>query len=52
MFYWFVFCVAINSFRWKWVIFVFFGIESALPITVVRDEDRARNGLGLVKRYT
>jgi hypothetical protein len=45
--YWFVFCVAINPFRWKWAPFVFFGIGEALPKAVVRQEDRVRNGLGL-----
>ncbi|KAI9851610.1 MAG: hypothetical protein M1838_003204 [Thelocarpon superellum] len=44
--YWFVFCVAINPFRWKWALFVFFGIGTALPMSVVRQEDRIRNGLG------
>lgn len=48
--YWFVFCVAINPFRWKWAFFVFFGIGSALPRTVVKGEDRIRNGLGIQKR--
>ena len=49
--YWFVFCVVINPFRWKWALFVFFGIGSALPLNVVRGEDRLRNGLGMKKRY-
>ena len=49
--YWFVFCVAINPFRWKWALFVFFGIGSALPMEVVRSEDCIRNGLGLSKRH-
>ena len=48
--YWFVFCIVINPFRWKWALFVFFGIGSALPLKVVEREDRIRNGLGL-KRY-
>ena len=49
--YWFVFCVAINPFRWKWALFVFFGIGSTLPLSVVKEEDRLRNGLGMGKRY-
>ena len=48
--YWFVFCVAINPFRWKWALFVFFGISTGLPFSVVREEDRLRNGLGLHKK--
>ena len=49
--YWFVFCVAINPFRWKWALFVFFGIGDAIPLGVVRGEDRVRNGLGLKKGF-
>ena len=48
--YWFIFCIAINPFRWKWALFVLFGIGSALPLTVVNGEDRLRNGLGIQKR--
>lgn len=48
--YWFVFCIVINPFRWKWAAFVLFGIGRALPMTVVRNEDRLRelekNSLG------
>ena len=50
--YWFVFCVAINPFRWKWALFVFFGIGSDLPLRVVQGEDRLRNGLGVKKQYS
>lgn len=49
--YWFVFCVVINPFRWKWALFVFFGIGDALPRSVVKGEDRVRNGLGMRKSY-
>lgn len=49
--YWFVFCVAINPFRWKWALFVFFGVGSALPLKVVQEEDHLRNGLEIRKRY-
>lgn len=45
--WWFTFCIAINSFRWKWALFVFFGIGHALPKSVVEAEDRIRNGLGV-----
>ncbi|KAF1357871.1 FAD/NAD(P)-binding domain-containing protein [Lizonia empirigonia] len=48
--YWFVFTIAINPFRWKWAAFVLFGIGAGLPMSVVRQEDRAReasNGTGL-----
>jgi hypothetical protein len=44
--YWFVFTLAINPFRWKWACFVLFGIGSALPMKVVQQEDKLRNGLG------
>lgn len=45
--WWFMFCIAINPFRWKWAFFVFFGIGHALPKSVVNAEDRIRNGLGV-----
>jgi len=45
--WWFFFCIAINPFRWKWALFVFFGIGAALPKHVVNAEDRIRNGLGV-----
>ena len=48
--YWFVFCVVINPFRWKWALFVLSGVGSALPMRVVREEDEIRNGLGMKKR--
>ncbi|MCJ1298714.1 hypothetical protein MMC08_001504 [Hypocenomyce scalaris] len=48
--YWFVFCIAINPFRWKWALFVFFGIGTALPLAVIEQEDQIRNGLGMSKR--
>ena len=48
--YWFVFCVAVNPFRWKWALFVLFGIGSALPLSVVKQEDRLRNGLGMTAK--
>lgn len=44
--WWFAFCVAFNPFRWKWALFVFFGLGFMLPKHVVKVEDRLRNGLG------
>ena len=44
--YWFVFCILINPFRWKWALFILFGVGRALPMSVVRGEDRLRNGIG------
>lgn len=49
--YWFVFVVLINPFRWKWALFVFFGIGEGLPAKIVEEEDRLRNGLGYKQRY-
>ena len=48
--YWFAFCIVINPFRWKWALFVFFGVGRALPMKVVRGEDEIRNGLGMKKQ--
>lgn len=48
--YWFFFCIVINPFRWKWAPFVFSGVGSALPLSVVAKEDRIRNGLGMRKK--
>ncbi|EXJ89487.1 hypothetical protein A1O3_02554 [Capronia epimyces CBS 606.96] len=47
--YWFFFITVINPFRWKWALFVFFGIGKDLPAKVVEEEDRLRNGLGYRK---
>lgn len=44
--WWFVFCIAINPFRWKWAIFVFTGIGRQLPKRVVEAEDNLRGSLG------
>ncbi|KAK0715285.1 hypothetical protein B0H67DRAFT_600946 [Lasiosphaeris hirsuta] len=43
----FVFCVWFNPFRWKWALFVFFGLGFMLPRDVVEVEDRIRNELGV-----
>lgn len=47
--YWFLFAILINPFRWKWAAFVLFGIGTALPFNVVKEENRLRNGLGMKK---
>ncbi|CAN8102071.1 unnamed protein product [Discula destructiva] len=44
--WWFAFSVAFNPFRWKWALFVFFGLGIALPKRIVEVEDRVRNGVG------
>lgn len=33
--WWFVFCIAFNPFRWKWALFVFFGLGFVLPDDVM-----------------
>lgn len=45
--WWFIFCIAINPFRWKWAFFVFFGIGGGLPKAIVEREERVRNGMGV-----
>lgn len=47
--YWFCFIVVINPFRWKWALFVFFGIGSNLPFSIVEKEDKVREQLGWEK---
>ena len=44
--WWFAFCVAFNPFRWKWAIFVFFGIGIGLPSATVEFEDGLRERAG------
>jgi len=41
--WWFTFCIAINPFRWKWAIWVFFGIGLRMPKAVVDFE----RGMGI-----
>ncbi|KAJ3857247.1 hypothetical protein EV368DRAFT_30664 [Lentinula lateritia] len=43
--WWYFFCVAINPFRWKWALFVFFGIGKGLPMKFVEEEDMLRERL-------
>ena len=45
--YWFCFVIVINPFRWKWALFVLFGVGVALPKSVVEQEDRLRNEFGI-----
>lgn len=45
--WWFMFCIAINPFRWKWALFVFFGIGQGLPKRVVQAENRLRERMGV-----
>lgn len=45
--WWFAFCIVINPFRWKWALFVFFGIGESLPRRVVEEEDRLRQRMGV-----
>jgi hypothetical protein len=47
--WWFCFSVAINPFRWKWGLFVFFGIGAQLPLKIVQEEDRIRKEAGFKK---
>ena len=45
--WWFVFCVSFNPFRWKWALFVFFGLGFGLPKRIVSMENTIRNGFGV-----
>lgn len=45
--WWFVFCVAFNPFRWKWALFVFFGLGFVLPKNIVQIENQIRHTLGM-----
>ncbi|GAB7349151.1 hypothetical protein MBLNU459_g8090t1 [Dothideomycetes sp. NU459] len=49
--WWFFFCVTINPFRWKWAVFVFLGIGINLPLEVVKEEEKIRNGLDMPADY-
>jgi hypothetical protein len=44
---WFVFCIAINPFRWKRALFVFSGIGDSLPRRVVEGEGRLGQRMGV-----
>lgn len=43
--YWFVFLVLINPFRWKWALFILFGVGQTLPLEIVRKEEAFRKKL-------
>lgn len=43
--YWYAFVTLVNPFRWKWALFVFFGIGRALPLSVVNREEAFRKEL-------
>ena len=45
--YWFLFVIVVNPFRWKWALFVLFGISTGLPFRVVKEEGKIRDGLGM-----
>lgn len=45
------FSSSLRPFRWKWALFVFFGIGSNLLAKIVEEEDRLRNGLGNRSKY-
>jgi hypothetical protein len=47
--WWFGFCVAFNPFRWKWALFVFFGIGLRFPGNVIEIEDKLREKLWIGK---
>ncbi|KAJ5884656.1 hypothetical protein N7495_009166 [Penicillium taxi] len=43
--YWYIFVIAVNPFRWKWALFVIFGIGRSLPLMVVEQENSFRSEL-------
>lgn len=45
--YWFLFVIVVNPFRWKWALFVLFGVSTGLPFRVVKEEGKIRDGLGM-----
>ncbi|KGO69358.1 Pyridine nucleotide-disulfide oxidoreductase, class-II [Penicillium italicum] len=49
--YWFVFLVLINPFRWKWALFILFGVEQTLPLKIVREEGTFRRKLESQRHY-
>lgn len=48
--WWFVFCCAFNPFRWKWAIFVFFGIGIGLPRAAIELESDLRDKAGITEK--
>ena len=45
--WWFVFCVAVNPFRWKWAAFVFLGVGECFPERVAEGEEWIRERKGV-----
>jgi hypothetical protein len=45
--YWFLFNIVINPFVWKWAAFVLCDVSKGPPLSVVKQEDKARDGLGM-----
>lgn len=45
--WWFMFCVFLSPFRWKWAVFVFFGLGFGFPAQVVELEHQISTLLGL-----
>ena len=43
--YWYFFVLVFNPFRWKWALFVFFGIGRGLPLKFVEQENSFRKEL-------
>lgn len=43
--YWFAFVLLVNPFRIKWIPFVLFGVGTAVPMAIVREENDMRNGV-------
>ncbi|KAJ5391085.1 hypothetical protein N7509_006575 [Penicillium cosmopolitanum] len=43
--YWYFFVLLVNPFRWKWALFVFFGLGRSLPLMVVDQENSFRQEL-------
>ncbi|ERT03419.1 hypothetical protein HMPREF1624_01734 [Sporothrix schenckii ATCC 58251] len=48
--WWFVFCIAFNPFRWKWAIFVFFGVGIGLPRATIEMESGIRDTVGITEK--
>lgn len=44
-----MFTITVNLFRWKWALFVLFGVGKGLSLGVVRQGDKARGESGVGK---
>ncbi|KAJ3496210.1 hypothetical protein NLG97_g2822 [Lecanicillium saksenae] len=47
--WWFVFCVSVNPFRWKWALFVLFGVGFNLPSNFAELEKQVLKTDGYIK---